>query len=52
MRTNGVNVNTNIKGTLTKKRKVAHNATKKGKEIGSGSWPLHFAGGICFSKEF
>jgi hypothetical protein len=50
VRTNGVNVNTNIKGTLTKKRKVAHNATKKGKEIGSGSWPLHFAGGICFSK--
>jgi ribosomal protein L19E len=49
VRTDGVKVSTDNKGTPTKKRKVAHNTTKKGKETGSGSWPLHLQ---VFLKNF
>jgi len=51
VRTDGVKVSIDNKGTPTKKRKVAHNTTKKGKETGSGSWPLHLQV-YAFPEEF
>ncbi|KAK8447080.1 hypothetical protein SEVIR_9G583100v4 [Setaria viridis] len=41
VRADGIKVSTDKKGTPTKKRKVAHNSTDKGKEYGSGSLSLH-----------